>query len=240
VDDAKVAQLRPPAPSGTAQPDLADKLLRWMLKQGDAMPAEAAGVAVTFPYLLPDINIESILQEAAKASVPCASLYLGRLYYFNRRAPRDPQLGEANLLRALQFRETSAPGHERLGRLYQQGYLSRPDPQKALDHFLYAARRNITAADKNLARMFYDSPGVRIDRVNAYVFARLSEDAGVPVLVRTLRAGSMTAFRLLDRLRAELTPEQLKQAEALYERERAVHAVARPFVSPIVWTREVG
>jgi TPR repeat protein len=226
--------------SGTAQPELADKLLRWMLKQPGAMPVEAAGIAVGFPYLLPDVNIESILQEGEKAKIPRASLYLGQLYYFNQRVPRDATLGEASLLQALQYRETSAPGHYRLGRLYQQGYLGRPDPQKAADAFLYAARRRVTAADTHLARLFYGTPGTRIDRVSSYVFARLSEDGGVPVIIRSLRGGQMSAYRLLDRLRAELTPEELRKAEALYQRERAVHLVTQPPVSPEVWVKEVG
>jgi TPR repeat protein len=226
--------------SGTAQPELADKLLRWMLKQPGAMSVEAAGVAVSFPYLLPDVNIESVLQEGEKAKIPRASLYLGQLYYFNQRVPRDATLGEASLLQSLQYRETTAPGHYRLGRLYQQGYLGRPDPQKAADAFLYAARRRVTAADTHLARLFYGTPGTRIDRVNSYVFARLSEDGGVPVVIRTLRGGQMNSYRLLDRLRAELTPDELRKAEALYQRERAVHLVTQPPISPEVWVKEVG
>jgi len=226
--------------SGTAQPELADKLLRWMLKQPGAMPVEAAGVAVSFPYLLPEVNIESVLQEGAKAKIPRASLYLGQLYYFNQRVPRDAALGEASLLQAVQYRETSAPGHYRLGRLYQQGYLGRPDPQKAADAFLYAARRRVTAADTHLARLFYGTPGTRIDRVNSYVFARLSEDGGVPVVIRTIRGGQMNSYRLLDRLRAELTSEELRKADSLYQRERAVHLVTQPFISPEVWVKEVG
>jgi hypothetical protein len=229
------------APSSTtAQPELADKLLRWMLKQPGAMPVEAAGVAVGYPYLLPDVNLESVLKAGVTAQVPHASLYLGQLYYFNQRVPRDPSLGEASLLETIRFRETAAPGHYRLGRLYQQGYLGRPDPQKALDNFLYAARRRVTAADSHLARLFYDSPGARINRVYSYVFARLSEDGGVPVVIHSLRGGVLGSSRLLDRLRAELTAEELKQAESLYGQEKEVHLVTRPLVPPDVWVKEAG
>ncbi len=226
--------------AGTTQPELADKLLRWMLKQPGAMPIEAAGVAVAFSYLLPDVNIESVLQEGAKAQIPAASLYLGRLYGLNQRVPRNARLSEASLLEALRFRETAASAHERLGRLYQLGYLGRPDPQQALDHMLYAARRRVAVADKHLARLFYDSPGVRIDRVSSYVFARLSEDSGTPVVIHSLRNGTLSAYRLLDRLRDELTPEELRKAEALYQQERAVHLVTQPPVAPDVWVKGVG
>jgi TPR repeat protein len=226
--------------ANAAYPELADKLLRWMLAESAAMSVEAAGVAVAFPYLLPDVNLEAVLKTGASAGIPRASLYLGQLYYFNQRVPREAALGEASLKRAIQFRETAAPGHYRLGRLYQQGYLGRPDPQQALDNFLYAARRRVTAADTHLARLFYDSPGARIDRVSSYVFARLSEDGGVPVVIHSLRSGSLSGFRLLDRLRNEMTPDQLQRAESLYQQEREVHLVTQPIVSPLVWVKDAG
>jgi TPR repeat protein len=222
------------------RPELADRILRWMLQQQGAMAVEAAGTAVSFPYLLPDVDIEAVLKAGVSAGIPHASLYLGELYYFNQRAPRAAALSEASLQQCLQFRETIAAGHYRLGRLYQQGYLGRPEPQKALDHFLYAARHRITSADTHLARLFYDSPGARVDRVNSYVFARLSEDGGVPVIIHTLRGGVLSSYKLLDRLRAELTQEELKKAESLYQREREVHVVTRPPVSPIRWVKEAG
>ena len=231
----------PPAtPSNAAHPELADKLLRWMLKQPGAMAVEAAGVAVSFPYLLPDVNLESVLKTGISAGIPRASLYLGQLCYFNQRVPREAVLGESHLMESVRFRETAAPGHYRLGRLYQQGYLGRPDPQKALENFLYAARRRVTAADTHLARLFYDSPGTRIDRVSSYVFARLSEDGGVPVVVHSLRGGTLSTYRLLDRLRVELTADELRKAESLYQQEREVHLVMRPDVSPDIWVKDAG
>jgi len=223
-----------------AHPEHANRILRWMLKEPRSMPVEAAGIAVSFPYLLPDVDVEVVLKAGVAAGIPRASLFLGELYYFNQRIPREPALGEASLLQSLKFRETTAPGHYRLGRLYQQGYLGRPDPQKALDNFIVAGRRRVTAADTHLARLFYDSPGARINRVNAYVFARLSEDGGIPVIVHSLRDGVMSSYKLLDSLHAELTAEELQQAEALYQREREVHLVTRPPVSPEVWVREAG
>jgi TPR repeat protein len=226
------------APPVNAKPELADRVLRWMLQQPGAMPVEAAGVAVRFPYLLPDVDIEAVLKVGAEANIPRASLYLGELYYFNQRVPRAAALGEASLQRCLQFRETIAPGYFRLGRLYQRGYLGRPDPQKAVDSFLYAARRRVTAADMHLARLFYDSPGTRINRVSSYVFARLSEDAGMPVVVHTLRHGELGAYPLLDRLRMEMTEGEMQKAEALYGQEREFHIVTRAPVSPEVWVKE--
>ncbi len=46
-------QAAAPTPAATiptnAQPELANRILRWMLQQPGGMPAEAAGVAVSFP-----------------------------------------------------------------------------------------------------------------------------------------------------------------------------------------------
>ena len=98
----------------------------------------------------------------------------------------------------------------------------------------------MTAADRHLARLFYDSPGTRVDRVNAYVFARLAEDGGFPVVMHSLRGGTLSAYRLLDRLRTELTAEELQKAESLYSQERAVHLVTRPPISPDVWVKDAG
>jgi hypothetical protein len=224
---------------GNAHPELADKVLRWMLKQGGAMSTEAAGVVVGYPYLLPDVNLEEVLKKGVAENIPHASLYLGQLYYFDQRAPRNARLGEESLQRALLYRETNVPGHYRLGRLYQQGYLGKPDPQKAVDNFLYAARRRVTAADSHLARLFYDTPGFKINRVNSYVFARLAEDAGISVIVRTLHNGQLGSYKLLERLRSDLTDEEMRRAEQLYRQEREVHLVNRPQVSPQVWVKAV-
>jgi alginate biosynthesis protein AlgK len=230
---------QPPAMPSDAHPELADKILRWMLNQGGAMPTEAAGVAVSYPYLLPDIDLEEILNKGVAANIPHASLYLGQLYYFNQRIPRNAQLGEQSLKRALLYRETNIPAHYRLGRLYQQGYLGKPDPQKALDNFLNAARHRVTSADSHLARLFYDTPGLKINRVNSYVFARLAEDAGFPVVIRTLHNGQLGSYKLLDRLRTDLTDEEMHRAQQLYQQECEVHLVSRPPVSPQIWAKAV-
>jgi len=228
----------PPSASGNAEPELANKVLRWMLKRPGAMKVEAAAVAVGFPYLLPDIDIEALLKAGVADQRPRASLMLGELYFFNQRAPREADLAEMHFKTALNYRETSIPAHYRLGRLYQQGYLSRPDPAKSLEHFLYAARHRVTAADTHLSRLFYDTPGARTNRVNAYVFAKLSSDGGYPVVVRTLRNGVPNAYPLLERLTADLTPAELEAAEALYQKERKVHLVTRRPIGPEVWAQE--
>ena len=188
-------------------------------------------MAVASPYLLTDIDLEAVLKKAHAEKRPRAALMLGELYFFAQRVPRDPKRAESFFNTAKQHPTTEVTAHYRLGRLYQSGYLGRPDPELALKNLLYAARRQMVAADRQLARMFYDTPGVRTDRLNAYVFARLSDEAGFPVLVRTLRGGQMSSYPLLERLTADLTATELQKAKGLYARERVVHpVVARSFL----------
>ena len=206
-----------------AEPELANQVLRWMLPRGGDMPLEAAGVAVAFPYLLPDIDLEAILVKAVAEGRPRAPLALGELYFFNQRIPRNPQLAEKYFKIAADTRITEVTGNYRLGRLYQSGYLGRPEPDKALKHLLFAARHGSVVADRQLARMFYDTPGVRTDRVNAYVFARLATESGYPVLIRSLRGGVLSSTPLLDRLTQELTATELQKAIALHAQEQQLH-----------------
>ena len=206
-----------------AEPELANQVLRWMLPRGGDMPLEAAGVAVAFPYLLPDIDLEAVLLKAVAEGRPRASLALGELYFFNQRIPRNPQLAEQHFKRAAETRMTEVTGNYRLGRLYQSGYLGRPNPDKALTHLLFAARHGSVVADRQLARMFYDTPGMRTDRVNAYVFARLASESGYPVLIRSLRSGVLSSSPLLDRLTQELTATELKKAKTLHAQEQRLH-----------------
>ncbi len=233
----------PPAPQAStaanAEPELANRVLRWMLKRPGTMKIEAAAVAVGFPYLLPDVDLEALLKAGVASGIPRASLMLGELYFFNQRAPREADVAEANFMQALKFRETDIPAHYRLGRLYQQGYLGRPNPAKSLEYFLYAARHRVTAADTHLARLFYDSPGTRVNRVNSYVFAQLSADGGFPVVVRSLRGGTLSAYNLLDRLKTDLTPQELETANAMYQKERPVHLVTRRPIGPQIWAQGV-
>lgn len=222
-----------------AQPELANRVLRWMLKRPGTMKVEAAAVAVVFPYLLPDVDLEALLKAGVAEASPRASLMLGELYFFNKRAPREPDLAEASFKQALKYRTTIVAAHFRLGRLYEQGYLGHPEPGKSLENYLYAARHRVGVADQHLARLFYDSPGTRVNRVNSYVFARLAQDAGFPVVVRSLRGGSLTAYGLLERLNSDLTPQELQTANEMYEKERKVHLVSRRIVGQQVWAKGV-
>jgi hypothetical protein len=58
-------------------------------------------------------------------------------------------------------------------------------------------------------------------------------------VIRTLHGGQLKSFKLLDRLRTDLTEEELHRAEQIYQQERDVHLVMRAPVSPQVWVKAV-
>lgn len=160
-----------PAP---VQTELADQLLAALLAGNFDAQLAAAEAIVGYPFLRPDANVEVLLKAGADAHLPHAELALGRLYLEGKRATLTPRLAERYLLRATQSPTTAASAHYLLGRLYADGTLDEVDPPKAVEHLLVAARQGQVAADADLTRLFFNGLGVRVDLVNAYVFASLA------------------------------------------------------------------
>jgi alginate biosynthesis protein AlgK len=102
---------------------------------------------------------------------------LGRLYLRGKVIPADPVAAEKYLL-------MSAPLEPRsnyfLGKLYAGGQLGQIQPEKALEHYLIAARAGDVQSDIDLARLFSDGQGVKINKVYAYSFANLAKQGGLP------------------------------------------------------------
>ncbi|MCY1311705.1 Alginate biosynthesis protein AlgK [compost metagenome] len=92
--------------------------------------------------------------------------------------------------------------------MYRRGYLGQVDPQKALLHLLLAARNGSPNADLALAHMFSDSRGVKVNRINAFVFAQLAQ-----------RQGVVNAGPVLSALQSGMTPAEKKIAQPLLEEE---------------------
>ncbi|TBR39442.1 MULTISPECIES: SEL1-like repeat protein [Dyella] len=199
-----------PAPDANAQPEMANQILAKLAGGSPEARVEAAGVAVRFPYLAPDLDLENILQDGMKQGLADAPLYLGELYLHGARAPRDPEKALDLLQRAAKHPDTALDAQYYIGRLYQYGYLDEVDPQKAIDHLLFAARRGYVAADSALARLYSSGKGVCPDLVNAFVFAQLGARDGAPA-IRTL-AGQVTGA---------LTPQQRQSAQRLLRQEEA-------------------
>ena len=250
--DTKLEPLGRPVASSSAAADEADRILRWMLKQAGEFPAQAASVAAYYVYLLPDIDLVPILEEAAARDQHAAKLTLGELYqHGGGRTPVNPDGALKYLLASLDYRSTTQSAHYHLGRLYQSGFLGAPAHQEAVDHLLTAARLGNIRAYIDLAKLFYVTPGFRINRVYAYVFARCADDAGWPVVLHLhvfsgdaaanganpapgAPLAARVAYNLVDRLRSEMTTTELDKAEQLYRAERKLHTVVhRPLPADI-------
>lgn len=201
----------PPQAEANAQPDLANQILAKLVAGSPEARVEAAGVAVRFPFLVPDFEVEPALQEGLRQGLPDATLYLGELYLHGNRAPRDPPKALELLQRAAKHPDTALDAQYYIGRLYQFGYLDEVDPQQATDHLLYAARRGYVSADSALARLYASGKGLCPDHVNAFVFAQLGARDGADA-IRTL-AGQLNGV---------LTPQERKAAQQILHQEETM------------------
>lgn len=128
-------------------------------------------------YLADAEEVIRLLETSRSQGDLKASLTLARLYERGRIVPIDAR-------KAIEYaREASGryPSADYLlGRIYKRGYLGEPEPQKARDHLLKAARRGYAKADYLLAEMFWEGKGIEVNRLYAWSFALLATDAGLP------------------------------------------------------------
>ena len=238
--------------SATQIVELADKILRWMLAKDAGFRAEAAIVAVRFPFLLPELDLEATLRPVVDAGDPAAAQALANLLFNGQRGYRKPYEAIDLYKRCLNYVETKTRAEMSLGRAYQLGILGNPDPQAALEYFLRAGRAGSVQAYIGLARMFSGVPGVRPNRVNTYVFARRARDGGRSLLFRVRKLKLLTTLpvtidaaemfdiektTLLDYVNGEMTPQEREQAKALYEAEKAFQPVLRQPIPPDIYTK---
>ncbi|MDX1456343.1 MAG: hypothetical protein R3276_02070 [Marinobacter sp.] len=136
-----------------------------------------------------------------------ASLSLARVYERGRIVPTDAR-------KAIQFAEEAREKYPSadylLGRIYRRGYLGEPEPEKARDYLLSAARRGFAKADYTLARLYWDGKGVEVNRQYAWAFALLALNGGVE-----------RARDLLKEMLPGLPRYMELEAKSLFEQERA-------------------
>lgn len=233
--------------------ELANKILRWMIAQGGEFSVEAAIVAVRYPFLLPDLDLEATLRPAADAKYPAAVSALADLLFSSQRiATRRPTEAIALYKQCLGYVATEMRANARLGRAYSVGILGDPDPQLALSHYLKAARAGSSQSYASLARMFLGMSGIRVNRINGYVFAKRSEDAGRPLMMRIRKLKRLNELKfnlesadmfevlqvkLLDQVVSEMTQAELAEAQSLYQMERAIQPVLRQPIPSDIYTR---
>ncbi|MGF6693153.1 alginate biosynthesis protein AlgK [Metapseudomonas resinovorans] len=158
-----------------------------------------------YPALGSSEDMLAALERGRAAGDSRAELLTGRLYYDGRALAPDPRQAEAHLLKAAPEQPAA---NFYLGQLYRRGYLGEVRPQQAVDHLLLAARAGHGSADLALAQLFSESRGVKVNRVNAYVFARMAASQGRPEAAALL-VGLEPAMTAAERQRAaELLREE--------------------------------
>lgn len=249
--------LLPNAAPSVATPtraDLAERIVRWMLRRNSDYIAFAGGVINDNPYLLPDIDLISVLRPIADAGNAEATLEMGTACASVLRGPIRVADASRYLSAALGYRSTRQQAHYQIARLLQRGYLGENDGRELVDHLLAGVRGGNPRSALQLARVFYGTAGIRVNRVGAYVFARLAEDAGLPVLVNEVtlvrdvsalgpQAGNpatreRSRVRMLDRLALEMTDEERTRAESLYSAEHRLRPVPRQPLPADIFSRK--
>lgn len=209
---------------GEPLPEAAYPLLKRMMGSSLTAQVRVARLQVEYPHLDPESNPEKILLGAVERGSTEAALALGRLYMNGIRVTADPRKAERYLQEAA---ATEPAAHYYLGRLYKRGELGESDPERAARHLLTAARGGYARADYLMAQLFSDGRGVRVNRVNALVFASLAARNGVPHaegLVQQLRASTSAQ----ERSRAE----QILNQEVVARGPAATATAQRPAAPP--------
>ncbi|MFA5938535.1 MAG: hypothetical protein WC809_04190 [Sinimarinibacterium sp.] len=202
---------------GDRNPPTAYRLLKLVENQSPTATTRMARLLLEDPSLDPGRAPRELLDRAYAQGVPEAALYLGRLYLDPQSPQSDPSQAEA-LLNEASAADASAPAaHFYLGRLYERGYLGRGDPDRALSHYLLAARGGYAHADLELARLFWSNRGVKVDPANAYCFARLAEQGGVP-----------GARALLDEMDRAINPRQIDEGRRKADAESIARHPPQP------------
>ncbi|BAN49552.1 alginate biosynthesis protein AlgK [Metapseudomonas resinovorans NBRC 106553] len=213
VESVALALADPSIPA-PAELSLAKALLDEIAPAYPGAWASLAKLLYDYPALGGTEEMLGDLERGRGAGDSRAELLTGRLYYDGRLLPMDPHLAEAHLLRAAA--EQPAANYY-LGQLYRRGLLGEVRPQDALDRLLLAARAGHSTADLALAQMFSESLGVKVDRVNAYVFARMAASRAQP-----------EATRLLATLEPAMSAAERQRAAQLLEEEQGTRQVVDP------------
>ncbi|MGC1332234.1 MAG: alginate biosynthesis protein AlgK, partial [Pseudomonas sp.] len=163
-----------------------------------------------FPELGDVDKMMEYLDKGRNADQPRAELLLGKVYYEGKLVIPDAKKAEQHLKAAA---PTQISAHYYLGQIYRRGYLGEPEPQKAVDNLLMAARGGQASADFALAQLYSGGRGTQPNPVYAYMFVQLAKaqpDPAQPVL------------DLATQLETTMTPDQRTQAQQLLQQEQHV------------------
>lgn len=161
-----------PAPQVAISNDL------YQLLTPDYVPAMTgrARLIMENTYLADAEEVLKLLEASRAKGDLKASLVLARVYERGRIVPLD---GEKAVQYAQEARKQYPSADYLLGRIYKRGYLGEPEPRKARDYLLRAARRGFSKADYLLAEMFWEGKGIDVNKEYAWAFALLAQEGGV-------------------------------------------------------------
>ncbi|WP_416422612.1 alginate biosynthesis TPR repeat lipoprotein AlgK [Pseudomonas sp. App30] len=163
-----------------------------------------------FPELGDVDKMMEYLDKGRNADQPRAELLLGKVYYEGKLVIPDAKKAEQHLKAAA---PTQISAHYYLGQIYRRGYLGEPEPQKAVDNLLMAARGGQASADFALAQLYSGGRGTQPNPVYAYMFVQLAKAQPEP---------AQPVLDLATQLETTLTPDQRAQAQQLLQQEQHV------------------
>ncbi len=169
-------------------------------------------------YLADSEKVIELLEASRAQGDLKASLVLARVYERGRIVPID---GEKAIKYAEEARERYASADYLLGRIYKRGYLGEPEPEKARDYLLRAARRGFPKADYLLAEMFWEGKGIQVNERYAWAFALLALDGGVERTKDLLVEMVPSVPRVVEQQAEAIANQELAARKRMRARETA-------------------
>lgn len=188
---------RPPGSGPYSQSDINDAM--GLAKIGDAEAQANLGIMLQTRGEYKEAAYW--YQQAARAGVANAQYNMGTLYFNGEGVPQDYAKAHEWFLRAATRGNKYA--EFQLGMTYFTGQGVNKDPTKEIFWYEKAARHGVPAAAYNLGVIYNNGDEVSPDYVRAYAWLLLAQKGNLDT------SGALTAVA------ANLSPDQIKQAETL-------------------------
>ena len=148
-------------------------------------------------------------ETAAREFLPLAkkgdhrAMYaLGSMYAAGHGVPRDLDESRRWFSKAARYGRPDA--QYKLGLIYARGLGVKPDPRRAINWFGKSARQGYGLSQYQVGLMYRQGEGVGQNNIKAYAWLQTAAGNAVP-----------EAQSLLEQITAELTPEELAEANKL-------------------------
>ncbi len=147
------------------------------------------------------VELSGFLQQRQTAiNRPEDQLRVGEMFYAGKIVPEDSQEAVNWFLKAAKAGNPEAIN--RIGELWAAGLDGTPDHKEAARWFRRAAGKGSPNAQLNIGRAFEKGEGVEQDLVQSWIWFKAAADHG-----------AKPAIAEIERVQAQLTPEQLQRAK---------------------------